>query len=367
MSKRKESDSDLIKRLIKEIHPDIWLIESASIGTKLLTGEYGAFIKEGLVIYKLTSEKALIKTGEIAWPEKKHGEVDHFAIKSIFYIDELKFVTGNHGKDVQKFLEGEKNDTFTKIVRPFHQKILGFRSKKRWKQVTAIIGYLLILIFIVNWFNGGEDFSEKNKVTTTASNEAKKVENTEKMVEKAVEVKKLDPNKPLTLKNGDFIVGKDILPGKYIASTKDEIGGNFAVFRDGNQEPVFNDILGTKLEPPLMLNDVEIDLKDKDKITLKSFNDGVIFTPSSIVNKNSNNTSEQHIEKESQESEREVNQQPKQDTEPQTETVQQSEQEDVYYGSCADVRAAGADPIYAGDPGYSNKLDRDGDGIACDK
>jgi hypothetical protein len=38
----------------------------------------------------------------------------------------------------------------------------------------------------------------------------------------------------------------------------------------------------------------------------------------------------------------------------------------VYYANCAAVRAAGADPISTGDPGYSRKLDRDGDGIACE-
>ena len=38
----------------------------------------------------------------------------------------------------------------------------------------------------------------------------------------------------------------------------------------------------------------------------------------------------------------------------------------VYYENCTAVRAAGADPIYRGEPGYSSKLDRDGDGIACE-
>ncbi|MFD9668391.1 excalibur calcium-binding domain-containing protein [Rhodococcus sp. NPDC059968] len=37
------------------------------------------------------------------------------------------------------------------------------------------------------------------------------------------------------------------------------------------------------------------------------------------------------------------------------------------YASCADAKAAGAAPIYQGEPGYSTKLDRDKDGIACDK
>jgi hypothetical protein len=37
------------------------------------------------------------------------------------------------------------------------------------------------------------------------------------------------------------------------------------------------------------------------------------------------------------------------------------------FSSCEDAVAAGAAPMYKGDPGYSPKLDRDKDGIACDK
>ncbi|WP_225206259.1 excalibur calcium-binding domain-containing protein [Novosphingobium huizhouense] len=40
--------------------------------------------------------------------------------------------------------------------------------------------------------------------------------------------------------------------------------------------------------------------------------------------------------------------------------------DDAYYPNCSSARAAGAAPIRAGDPGYSRKLDRDGDGIACE-
>lgn len=38
----------------------------------------------------------------------------------------------------------------------------------------------------------------------------------------------------------------------------------------------------------------------------------------------------------------------------------------VYYANCAAVRAAGAAPLYVGQPGYSRDLDRDGDGVACE-
>ena len=39
----------------------------------------------------------------------------------------------------------------------------------------------------------------------------------------------------------------------------------------------------------------------------------------------------------------------------------------VYYPNCDAVRAAGADPIFRGEPGYARHLDRDNDGIACEK
>lgn len=39
----------------------------------------------------------------------------------------------------------------------------------------------------------------------------------------------------------------------------------------------------------------------------------------------------------------------------------------VYYANCTAARAAGAAPIYRGQPGYRPALDRDGDGIACEK
>lgn len=38
----------------------------------------------------------------------------------------------------------------------------------------------------------------------------------------------------------------------------------------------------------------------------------------------------------------------------------------VYFANCAAARAAGAAPVYRGAPGYSRKLDRDGDGIGCE-
>ena len=38
----------------------------------------------------------------------------------------------------------------------------------------------------------------------------------------------------------------------------------------------------------------------------------------------------------------------------------------AYYANCSQARAAGAAPLYVGDPGYRPGLDRDGDGVACE-
>lgn len=37
-----------------------------------------------------------------------------------------------------------------------------------------------------------------------------------------------------------------------------------------------------------------------------------------------------------------------------------------YYANCSEVRAAGADPIREGDPGWSTRFDGDGDGVGCE-
>lgn len=38
----------------------------------------------------------------------------------------------------------------------------------------------------------------------------------------------------------------------------------------------------------------------------------------------------------------------------------------VFYSGCREARAAGAAPIYRGQPGYRAGMDGDGDGIACE-
>lgn len=38
----------------------------------------------------------------------------------------------------------------------------------------------------------------------------------------------------------------------------------------------------------------------------------------------------------------------------------------AYFANCTQAREAGAAPLYAGEPGYRDALDRDRDGVACE-
>lgn len=46
--------------------------------------------------------------------------------------------------------------------------------------------------------------------------------------------------------------------------------------------------------------------------------------------------------------------------------LQPSDAAGAPFPNCAAARAAGAAPVRRGDPGYSSRLDRDGDGIGCE-
>lgn len=42
-------------------------------------------------------------------------------------------------------------------------------------------------------------------------------------------------------------------------------------------------------------------------------------------------------------------------------------EENIHFSSCREAWENGYSDIHRGEPGYSSKLDRDGDGIACER
>ncbi|MEH6944158.1 excalibur calcium-binding domain-containing protein, partial [Bacillus sp. JJ722] len=49
------------------------------------------------------------------------------------------------------------------------------------------------------------------------------------------------------------------------------------------------------------------------------------------------------------------------------EEEEKEQQNYVYYENCDEAREAGAAPIRRGEAGYAKHLDRDGDGVGCDR
>lgn len=101
----------------------------------------------------------------------------------------------------------------------------------------------------------------------------------------------------------------------------------------------------------------------------------------SVFGTSSNSRSSQLDERERNIAQREQEKQQRIERERQAQLVAQQQQsyssqsyasssndsgEHGYYKNCAAVCRAGKAPLYAGQPGYSGKLDADGDGVACE-
>ncbi|WP_235204477.1 excalibur calcium-binding domain-containing protein [Nocardia otitidiscaviarum] len=52
---------------------------------------------------------------------------------------------------------------------------------------------------------------------------------------------------------------------------------------------------------------------------------------------------------------------------PQAQPAPEPQAPSTYYRNCDEVRRAGQAPLHRGDPGYAPHLDRDNDGIACER
>ncbi|MGW4064759.1 excalibur calcium-binding domain-containing protein [Amycolatopsis sp. NPDC004747] len=52
---------------------------------------------------------------------------------------------------------------------------------------------------------------------------------------------------------------------------------------------------------------------------------------------------------------------------PPVEPTEEAPARSAYYANCSEAKAAGAAPLYRGEPGYRSGLDRDGDGVACER
>jgi len=128
---------------------------------------YLVFSNTGFEQYEF-KKGAASRLSEEKWENWTSANVDHFFTQSVFVLKndirtyELKVT--QKGKDVASLIKANSGIRLEEIPRKWWNKILGFRSKSKWKMAVAIVGYLAIFGMV-----GSSIFGEDTSAPTTAS------------------------------------------------------------------------------------------------------------------------------------------------------------------------------------------------------
>lgn len=175
---KKPSVSQLAKEAIKKEHnfpSGTYLIVSTKWKKSLTTLHYAVIDIAGITIYTYDPNRTikLVKESFFPWILWDTVLVDHYFVKSEFYFkgsDSLTFIANEKGQDVEAFIKKFTNINVIPIQRKWYNKIIGFRSKKKWKMITASFIYLLLLGSCANLF-ASNDHEELAKQKTETKSE----------------------------------------------------------------------------------------------------------------------------------------------------------------------------------------------------
>ncbi|QWG31053.1 excalibur calcium-binding domain-containing protein (plasmid) [Bacillus mycoides] len=334
---------------------------------------YAAVTKEHIQIFKydkIANDIVSISTYELS--NYVSVNVDHYAVKAVFEFkgdnDTFTFVPVGKGKDIEQLIRTNTNIEIHKNERKWYQKILGFRSGNKVKMVIASLIYLVIVVSIFNTITGKKEENKqevKPAVTTNTApaKEEKKVE--PKPVEKTIDKKQEKINK-----------FKDDTQKRLTETYKkiDGVNPTVSISEDGKLITFAFDLDAyakhDKVDKELSVSTFKTSAAPYKKYRSMAFisygKEANIASKDDIVVKTVDSSNNQVVIDDVGN----YTEEPKQATAPASqpeEQPKQTEQNNVVYENCTQVRKAGKAPIKQGEPGYSKKLDKDGDGIACDK
>ncbi|KFM99985.1 hypothetical protein D0U04_27285 [Bacillus clarus] len=341
---------------------------------------YAAVTKEHVQIFTYDRDaKDVVSISTHHFSDYTNVFIDHYAIKSNFEFKGMKdtftFNPNGSGKEIESLIKSYTDIEIHKTERKWYQKILGFRSGSKAKMVIASLIYLVIVVSIFNTIAGKKEEKKqevKPAVTTNTApvKEEKKVE--PKPVEQPVDKKqekinkfKEDTQKRLTetYKKIDGVNPKITISedGKLITFAFDL---DAYAKHDKVDKELSVSTFKTSAGPYKKYRSMafisygkEANIASKDDIVVKI----VDSSNNQVVIDDVGNYTEEPKQATAPVSKPE--EQPKQTEKNNT----QSNENNVVYENCTQVRKAGKAPIKQGEPGYSSKLDKDGDGIACDK
>jgi hypothetical protein len=106
----------------------------------------------------------------LTWNDFESVKVDKFALSTLYEFNTGLKLQVNASNDLTEELK-TNGVSVNLLERKWYNKILGFRSKKKWKMVIASIGYLFILFVTIGIFSDGDKPSEQEASSVvTASN-----------------------------------------------------------------------------------------------------------------------------------------------------------------------------------------------------
>src|SRR5690625_2463635 len=182
---------------------------------------FGGIDKDGITIYEFTPKDELIKIDSFDWNNYESVSIDHFAMKSVLVfksegLEREIVINDGNGKDVENVLRQNTNLKVNLVERKWFNKIIGFRSKTKWKMILASFIYLAIFAAIVGaFFDDKTEKAEEPEIeeVATAQNDGaddKRDDNDKK--EKDKKAAKPDMNLEIevieTIINDDVVVVK---------------------------------------------------------------------------------------------------------------------------------------------------------------
>ncbi|WP_182813080.1 excalibur calcium-binding domain-containing protein [Bacillus sp. ME78] len=298
--------------------------------------------------------------------------IDHYAIKSNFEFKGIKstftFIPNGSGKEIESLIKSYIDIEIHKTERKWYQKVLGFRSGNKVKMVIASLIYLIIVVSIFNTVTGKKEETKQEVKPAVTTNTVPKQE------EKKVEPKSVE--QPINKKQEKINKFKDDTQKRLTETYKkvDGVNPTVSISEDGKLITLAFDLDAyakhDKVDKELSVSTFKTSAAPYKKYRSMAFisygKEANIASKDDIVVKIVDSSNNQVVIDDVGS----YKEEPKQVTAPASqpeEQPKQAEQNNVVYENCTQVKKAGKAPIKQGDPGYSKKLDKDGDGIACDK
>lgn len=199
--KKKESIADLAKKAIKAKYAEegktLFHVSGTSLKGHGIGNFFAVFNPSGIEVYEFTTDKNLVLKHTLLWTDWSSVHIDHFALKSVFLFkgsggEEQFAVSDGSGKQSEEVIRQHTQIEVSLHSRKWYQKILGFRSGKRWKMITASLVYLMLLFGIIGAFTGGGDAQQtvaepsKQEESKPISKPEKEKDDEDKEIEKEI-------------------------------------------------------------------------------------------------------------------------------------------------------------------------------------